>query len=114
MESSNVAPVYARRSSCAGIASSRPLVCRRRQQRTQALLGFADGAAVTGNRAHPAAEPPSFLFLLSSEHMAELGSQPTSIQSVYSWYADDKLYVNRRYQRKLVWTLVEKQKLLES
>ncbi len=46
--------------------------------------------------------------------MAELGSQPTSIQSVYSWYADDKLYVNRRYQRKLVWTLVEKQKLIES
>src|SRR5947209_20111350 len=46
--------------------------------------------------------------------MAELGSQPTSIQSVYSWYADDKLYVNRRYQRKLVWTLEEKQKLIES
>ena len=45
--------------------------------------------------------------------MAELGSQPTSIQSVYSWYTDDKLHVNRRYQ-KLVWTLVEKQKLIES
>jgi hypothetical protein len=46
--------------------------------------------------------------------MAELVSQPTSIQSVYTWYADDKLYVNRRYQRKLVWTLEEKQKLIES
>lgn len=46
--------------------------------------------------------------------MAELASQPTSIQSLYAWYGDDKLYVNRRYQRKLVWTLQEKQKLIES
>lgn len=46
--------------------------------------------------------------------MAELVSQPLSIQSVYSWYSQDKLYVNRRYQRKLVWTLEEKQKLIES
>lgn len=46
--------------------------------------------------------------------MAELSSQPTSIQSLYGWYADDKLFVNRRYQRKLVWTLEEKQKLVES
>lgn len=46
--------------------------------------------------------------------MAELASQPTSIQSLYGWYADRKLFVNRRYQRKLVWTLEEKQKLIES
>ncbi|MGA3062152.1 MAG: DUF262 domain-containing protein, partial [Methylocystis sp.] len=46
--------------------------------------------------------------------MAELASQPTSIQSVYTWYREDRLYVNRRYQRKLVWTLNEKQKLIES
>lgn len=46
--------------------------------------------------------------------MAELSAQPTSIQSIYSWYAENKLYVNRRYQRKLVWTLKEKQKLIES
>jgi hypothetical protein len=46
--------------------------------------------------------------------MAELASQPTSIQSIYAWYSDNKLYVNRRYQRKLVWTLEEKQKLIES
>ncbi len=46
--------------------------------------------------------------------MAELASQPTPIQSLYSWYAEDKLFVNRRYQRKLVWTLAEKQKLIES
>lgn len=46
--------------------------------------------------------------------MAELSAQPTSIQSIYSWYTEDRLYVNRRYQRKLVWTLEEKQKLIES
>lgn len=46
--------------------------------------------------------------------MSELASQPTSIQSVYSWYREDKLHVNRRYQRKLVWTLEEKQRLIES
>lgn len=46
--------------------------------------------------------------------MSELASQPTSIQSVYSWYREDKLHVNRRYQRKLVWTLEEKQRLVES
>jgi hypothetical protein len=46
--------------------------------------------------------------------MAELASQPTSDQTVYTWYRDGKLLVNRRYQRKLVWTLEEKQKLIES
>ena len=46
--------------------------------------------------------------------MAELTPQPTSIQSLYGQYADNKLFVNRRYQRKLVWTLEEKQRLIES
>lgn len=46
--------------------------------------------------------------------MAELASQPTSVQTVYGWYRDNKLLVNRRYQRKLVWTREEKQKLIES
>jgi len=46
--------------------------------------------------------------------MVELASQPTPIQSLYAWYSENKLYVNRRYQRKLVWTLEEKQKLIES
>ncbi len=46
--------------------------------------------------------------------MAELASQPTSIQSIYTWYNDGKINVNRRYQRKLVWTLEEKQRLIES
>ncbi|KOQ66340.1 hypothetical protein ABW43_17650 [Stenotrophomonas maltophilia] len=36
------------------------------------------------------------------------------MQSAYGWFANDKLIVNRRYQRKLVWTLEEKQRLIES
>src|ERR1700693_1615176 len=54
------------------------------------------------------------LLLATGNDMSELISQPISIQSVYAWYSEDKLYVNRRYQRKLVWTLIEKQKLIES
>lgn len=46
--------------------------------------------------------------------MAELDSQPKTLQTIYTWYSQDKLFVNRRYQRKLVWTLPEKQKLVES
>lgn len=46
--------------------------------------------------------------------MAELSSQPLSIQSVYGLHSEEKIFVNRRYQRKLVWTLLEKQKLVES
>lgn len=46
--------------------------------------------------------------------MAELSSQQNPIQSIYALFREDKLYVNRRYQRKLVWTLEEKQKLIES
>lgn len=36
------------------------------------------------------------------------------IQSVYSEYKQGKYIVNRRYQRKLVWTLAEKQKFIDS
>jgi hypothetical protein len=46
--------------------------------------------------------------------VAELDSQPKTVQSIYSWFAEGKLFVNRRYQRKLVWTQNEKQKLVES
>lgn len=46
--------------------------------------------------------------------MSELSSLPTSIQTIYNWYAEGKLYVNRRYQRKLVWTLEEKQHFIDS
>jgi uncharacterized protein with ParB-like and HNH nuclease domain len=46
--------------------------------------------------------------------MADLSSQPTPIQTVYNWYRNGLLFVNRKYQRKLVWTLPEKQKLIDS
>ncbi len=36
------------------------------------------------------------------------------IQSIYSSYKLGKYIVNRRYQRKLVWTLLEKQKFIDS
>jgi len=45
---------------------------------------------------------------------AELDSQPKSVQSIYTWFSENKLHVNRRYQRKLVWTTDEKQRLVES
>ena len=46
--------------------------------------------------------------------MSELASQPKTIQSIYGMHAEDRLIVNRRYQRKLVWTLEEKQLLINS
>jgi Protein of unknown function DUF262 len=40
--------------------------------------------------------------------------QGISIQSLYRSYRDGTLVVNRQYQRKLVWTSSEKQKLIDS
>lgn len=40
--------------------------------------------------------------------------QGISIQSLYRSYRDGSLIVNRQYQRKLVWTVVEKQRLIDS
>jgi hypothetical protein len=40
--------------------------------------------------------------------------QGISIQSLYRSYRDGSLTVNRQYQRKLVWTVAEKQKLIDS
>ena len=37
-----------------------------------------------------------------------------SIMEAYQHYRNNRLYVNRRYQRKLVWTLEEKQKLIDT
>lgn len=37
-----------------------------------------------------------------------------SVQEAYRLYRDEKLMVNRKYQRKLVWTLEEKQSLIDS
>tara|TARA_B100000378_G_scaffold249632_2_gene223130 strand:- start:611 stop:2362 length:1752 start_codon:yes stop_codon:yes gene_type:complete len=46
--------------------------------------------------------------------MPTLDPAQRSIQSVYTWHSQGELFVNRRYQRKLVWTHLEKQKLIES
>ncbi len=46
--------------------------------------------------------------------MPDLSSQPTPLQTIYNWYRNGTLIVNRRYQRKLVWSLAEKQKLIDS
>lgn len=43
-----------------------------------------------------------------------LSPKGISIQSMYRDYRDQVLIVNRQYQRKLVWTTEEKQKLIES
>jgi hypothetical protein len=40
--------------------------------------------------------------------------QGISTQSLYRSYRDGSLIVNRQYQRKLVWTVAEKQKLIDS
>lgn len=40
--------------------------------------------------------------------------QGISVQALYRWYRDGKLIVNRQYQRKLVWTIPEKQRLIDS
>ncbi len=40
--------------------------------------------------------------------------QGVSIQSLYRSFRDGTLIVNRQYQRKLVWTIVEKQRLIDS
>ncbi|MBN2560460.1 MAG: DUF262 domain-containing protein [Phycisphaerae bacterium] len=37
-----------------------------------------------------------------------------SVQQTYRWFRSNKLLVNRRYQRKLVWTVEEKQRLIDS
>lgn len=41
-------------------------------------------------------------------------SQPRSVQSLYGQFRSDEILVNRAYQRKLVWTLPEKKKLIDS
>lgn len=46
--------------------------------------------------------------------MAKLETRSYTIQTLYSRYKEGQLRVNRRYQRKLVWTLREKQLLVES
>ncbi len=44
----------------------------------------------------------------------ELSVRSESVQRLYSLYLSDKFRVNRRYQRKLVWSVEEKQRLIDS
>lgn len=44
----------------------------------------------------------------------DLSVRSESVQSLYSRYLDDRFGVNRRYQRKLVWSVEEKQSLIDS
>jgi hypothetical protein len=44
----------------------------------------------------------------------ELTVRSESLQSLYSKYRADRFSVNRRYQRKLVWSVLEKQRLVDS
>lgn len=46
--------------------------------------------------------------------MNDINSNSRALQYVYSDYREDKFIVNRRYQRKLVWTLSEKQAFIDS
>lgn len=44
----------------------------------------------------------------------DLTVRPESIESAYRQYRQDRYIVNRRYQRKLIWTLEEKQGFIDS
>lgn len=46
--------------------------------------------------------------------MQELTIRSESIQRLYSFYREKRLLVNRRYQRKLVWTIEEKEAFIDS
>ena len=45
---------------------------------------------------------------------SELTVRSESVQRVYNLYLSDRFRVNRRYQRKLVWSVEEKQRLIDS
>lgn len=40
--------------------------------------------------------------------------QSLTIETMYNYYNSNKLIVNRRYQRKLVWTVEEKEAFIDS
>jgi uncharacterized protein with ParB-like and HNH nuclease domain len=44
----------------------------------------------------------------------DLNIRAENVQEVYSWYLEGRLVVNRRYQRKLVWTKDEKSQLIDT
>lgn len=44
----------------------------------------------------------------------ELSIRSETIQRIYNFYKNELLFVNRRYQRKLIWTIEEKKKFIDS
>lgn len=44
----------------------------------------------------------------------DLNIRAENVQEIYSWYLDGRLVVNRRYQRKLVWSAEEKAQLIRT
>lgn len=44
----------------------------------------------------------------------ELAIRGENVQRLYGWYREDRFEVNRRYQRKLVWTISEKRAFIDS
>lgn len=44
----------------------------------------------------------------------ELSIKAMTISQIYSLYANNKLVVNRKYQRKLCWTIEEKRNFLDT
>lgn len=51
---------------------------------------------------------------MASTAPTELSVRSESIQRLYDLYVNDRFRVNRRYQRKLVWSVEEKQRLIDS
>lgn len=54
------------------------------------------------------------LYKIKGEIMKDLLIRNESIQLLFNWYCNGKFWVNRKYQRKLVWTLEEKQNFINS
>ena len=52
--------------------------------------------------------------MTSVENVTELSVQGESLQRLYNQYVTHRFLVNRRYQRKLVWSTTEKAKLVDS
>jgi uncharacterized protein with ParB-like and HNH nuclease domain len=50
----------------------------------------------------------------ASSVQRELSIRSESIQRIYNFYVNHLFYVNRRYQRKLVWTIEEKRAFIDS
>ncbi|HTA28552.1 MAG TPA: DUF262 domain-containing protein [Bacteroidia bacterium] len=51
---------------------------------------------------------------VSNSVQTDLTIRNESIQRIFSFYKNDLFFVNRRYQRKLIWTIEEKQRFIDS